>query len=206
MSHFTHINDSCLVSKLLVFQRWMSHGTVGHASCVSRPNAFFFPLYIWMCHSLFFQIWMSHIALLDTRHVTYEWFMSHTWIWDASCVSRPNAYINESWHTHEWVMAHTWMSHVTHMHLGRILCLASKCLFFYEWIMYGTHMNESWLTHARLETRDKRHDERASARMTHSHVCHDSFISVPWLIHICVMTHSRDTRQETWWACKCTHA
>jgi len=24
--------------------------------------------------------------------------------------------------------------------------------------------------------------------MTHSYVCHDSFISVPWLIHICAMT------------------
>ena len=107
MSQFTHINDSCLVSKLLVFQRWMSHGTVGHASCVSRPNAFFFPLYIWMCHSLFFQIWMSHIALLDTRHVTYEWFMSHTWIWDASCVSRPNA----CFFMNELCMAHIWMSH-----------------------------------------------------------------------------------------------
>jgi len=26
--------------------------------------------------------------------------------------------------------------------------------------------------------------------MTHSYMCHDSFIYVPWLIHICAMTHS----------------
>jgi len=26
--------------------------------------------------------------------------------------------------------------------------------------------------------------------MTHSYVCHDSFICVSWLIHMCVMTHS----------------
>jgi len=26
--------------------------------------------------------------------------------------------------------------------------------------------------------------------MTHSHVCHDSFTCVPWLIHMCAMTHS----------------
>jgi len=27
--------------------------------------------------------------------------------------------------------------------------------------------------------------------MTHSHVCHDSFTCVPWLIYVCAMTHSR---------------
>ena len=26
--------------------------------------------------------------------------------------------------------------------------------------------------------------------MTHSYMCHDSFIHVPWLIHTCAMTHS----------------
>ena len=26
--------------------------------------------------------------------------------------------------------------------------------------------------------------------MTRSHVCHDSFTCVPWLIHMCVMTHA----------------
>ena len=28
--------------------------------------------------------------------------------------------------------------------------------------------------------------------MTHSHVCHDSFTCVPWLIHMCAMTHVYD--------------
>jgi len=51
---------------------------------------------------------------------------------------------------------------------------------------HGTHMNESchiWMSHyASWLIR--------MCAMTHSYVCHDSFICVPWFIHMCAMTHS----------------
>ena len=52
------------------------------------------------------------------------------------------------------------------------------------------HPYETWLIHTCV--------------MTHSYVCHDSFLCVTWLIHMCDMTHS----YETWLIhmCDMTHS
>jgi len=103
--------------------------------------------------------------------------------------------MNESWHTYEWVMAHTWMRHGT----GPTPASLAAC-HLYEghdlfahvtWLIRDLFTCGIWL----IRMWD----------MSHSHVWHDSFISVSrysncrlirdvfsretWLIHMRDMTH-----------------
>jgi len=78
--------------------------------------------------------------------------------------------MNESWHTFEWVMAH----------MCNVIC--SNLLMAHSWMSHVTHLNESWHTCAMW------HVVASAARVDRIWCC--SFIRVPWLIHMCAMTHS----------------
>jgi len=101
--------------------------------------------------------------------------------------------MHETWHICEWVVAHIWMSHGTYMNES-----AHKTGHDSLYMMY-------WSASTRIVS-------CFICTMTHSYMCHDSFITdnmihfvwcigmhplescpvlyVPWLIHICAMTHS----------------
>ena len=143
------------------------------------------------------HIRMSHGAAMHVRqrcviHYIYElWHiygrvMAHIWMSHGTCM-------NESWcsvscaakvcHTlHQWVMAHIWMSHGTYIY---------ELWLTYEWVMAHTYpwvmaqrcMCDTgmwYITSLSHATRD----------ITHSYMCHDSCICVPWLIYVCPVTHS----------------
>jgi len=76
---------------------------------------------------------------------------------------------NESWHIYGWVMAHICMSR------GMSDALSMSRVAYHECVMSHT-MNETCHTRTR--------------HVTHVKTLHiASFIRVPWLIHMCAMTH-----------------
>jgi len=162
---------------------WMSHVT--HEWVMSHMNE--------SCHT-----WMSRVAHMNESHYkqmmhhgthlnelwhTHEWVMSHTWM---------SHLIFESWHTNEWVMAHTWTSHSVHMNesfdwatrsieiaLGRIhkdskrdpqkrpTLIHSLVECNFQIALKRIHMCVPWLI--------------CMCPVTHSNMCHDSFMCVPRL-------------------------
>jgi len=75
-----------------------------------------------------------------------------------------------------WVTPHRGMGHVTCASSSRALIALSSAVH----TAYGWVMSRAELRHVTCFTRG----------FTASHVWHDSFIRVPWLIHTCVMTLS----------------
>ena len=130
--------------------------------------------------------WMSHGTHINKSWHTYEWVMSHIWMGHGT-------HMNESWHTYEWVMAHICMSHGTHMnkswHTKCVPWRIHMCAM--TWVMANIVMSHIWGTHMR---------DCHMCAMTHSYVCHDSFICVPWPIHMCDMTHhTYEGLPYVWW-------
>jgi len=131
-------------------------------------------------------IWMSHGTYLNGSWHIYECVMAHIWM-------RHGTYINESWHIYEWVMAHIWMSHGTYK-TGHD---SSGCIPIHhtKWIMLSV-MNESWHIYEWVMVHIKQDTIRVDALQYIIYnescpvLCADSFIYVPWLIHICATTHS----------------
>ena len=116
------------------------------------------------------HIWMSHVTHMNESCHTYEWVMSHIWMSHVT-------HMNESRHTYEWVMSHIWMSHVTYMNeschtsgspshqppiAARLSCFLDRWHALLQYVIRLLH----------------------TCDMTHSHVWHDSFICVTWLIRI----------------------
>ena len=117
----------------------------------------------------------------ESHHThSYEWVTSHSFIWMDHITI---IHMNESHHTHayEWVTSHSliWMSHITLTHMNE-----SHHTHSYEWVTSHSFIGMSRVTHM-----NETHTHVIHA-MTHSCVCHDSFMCVPWLIHVCAMTHS----------------
>jgi len=135
--------------------------------------------------------------------------MSHTWM---SYVT----HINEACHTYEWVMSYIWMplfwwvpwpiykSDTTHLHVWHEPFTCVTCLHPHLTV----HVNGSCHTckwgrvtlingsrHVSIHslTCVSRHVSMESCHTyecPYSHECHDPFIRVTWLIHMCDMTHS----------------
>jgi len=139
ISHFKHMNDSCITPDvdeylcalclLAVCNAWVTHMNESYHT------------YEWV------------IAHMNESWHTYEHshgrVMSHIWM---SHGTRMNAsYMDESWHTHGWVilnnwmhMAHTWIRHVTHMNES---WHTFECVMSHAWLSHVTHMHESCHTH-----------------------------------------------------------
>jgi len=129
------------------------------------------------------HVWMSHVPRMNESCPTHEWLMGLP-EWKGHDRNMNEAYhtrgcalssmlvshvphINESRLVCEWVMSHIWMSHIPRM---KESCPKYKCVMSQIWMRHVPHMNE------------------AHPSMTPQ--WHDLFICVPWLIHMCVMTHS----------------
>ena len=163
----------------------------------------------------FCQIWMywcfhSYSVRYECKcahSVRSEWVMAHVWM-------SHGTRMHESWHTYEWVMAHVWMSHGTHVnehvyihqiwmywcsHSVRYEC---KCSHSVRYECAGVVFVHSYLKqhqyihisnhhlYIHIYSQIKMNNCTFTLAMTHSNVCHDSFIRVPWLMHTCAMTHS----------------
>ena len=99
------------------------------------------------------------------RHSLYETCCRYAWVMS-----------HVSWliYIHTWLF-HTW--DMTLSYLKRHSLFETCCT--YKWVM--SHQNVTWLIHL--------------CNISHSYVCHDSFICVTWLIHMCDTTHS-DLRHD----------
>ena len=105
-----------------------------------------------------------------------------------------DSHVNATWHTCEWVT-----THMTRMQKSIYVCIY---IYIYIWLyiyIYKTHMNESrhtWRACHGIRGCESWHTFtyasvwHDSITITHSHMRHDSFTRVPWLILICVMTHA----------------
>jgi len=128
-------------------------------------------------------------------------------------------------------ISHSWRISVP---VGKFLCLRMSLLtnelfMTYQWeamihvsvwMSHGTHENESWQTwneswHTWNESFEAGNE--GVGKIFHWYMCHDSFIYVPWFIHICAMTHSNELviRGRQWgrrkkvslrWLCAMTHS
>ena len=123
--------------------------------------------------------------------------------------------MNESWRTHWWVMGHKWRNHGTHFYTYTGLIPHGCRSLFGSFIIGSIKLQVSFAEYrlfyrALLQKRPIiQEKDRAVARewscgasgtcvpwlihmctMTHSHVWHDSLPYKTWLIHICAMTHS----------------
>jgi len=138
------------------------------------------------------KVHMSHVAHMKESWHTYERVTSQIWVsrfahmrWCREkvkgCMTCRNevkvhmshgTHMKEWWHTYEWVTSHICevMVHISH----------------------GTHMKESWhtcewVTSHTCVRRIAQTNRTHVCEVTHSYVCHDSFIWVPWLM--CTLTH-----------------
>ena len=133
--------------------------------------------HIWMCES----IRMRQLFSWDT----HEWVMAH--------ISMSHGtHINESWHTYQWVMAHMSTSIRMHESMRRHMS--------YSHVWQDTHRRRRESARA-PPTPSRPSPPSPHPRawpplpprlpIIHSHERHDSFLCVPWFIHVCAMTHSQ---------------
>jgi len=132
-----------------------------------------------------------------------KWVMSHIWMSMSHIRTSHVTHVNIIWmmrmrhsmHMNEY-STHSYMSHVTHMNESChtyewVMSHMNESCHTYEWVM--SHMNESCHTYEFVW-----HDLIVRVPwlihmcdMTHSYVCHDSFICVPWLTYKCVLHASQ---------------
>jgi len=108
-----------------------------------------------------------------------------------SCLNHVKCiYINESRRIYEWILydwgtLHTnefiYLCDMTHLYmwLPSFVCnVPQSCqMYIYKWVTSHIWMNSIWLRHVAHE-------------WIHSFVWRDSFICVPWLVHMCAMMNS----------------
>ena len=134
------------------------------------------------------HIWMSH-----GTHMNESW---HIWL-------SHGTHMNESWHmsttTLSYVgrihncLSHSYVTSLIHTCHDPFICdrthscvtwLMRMCNDKFLWMRPAWwHMEESlhiWMSHGTYE----------SWHIRMNHMCHDSCIYVPWLMHICAMTHA----------------
>jgi len=160
-------------------------------SWISTHEYHFEYLHTWISTREYrYSFWDIHVCDMTHFILLHAWFICVTWLIHLCDVTHSHLHVTCSWmswtthtescHTCDWVMSHIWMSHVAHM---------SESCHTHERVTihtreggYVTHMNESCHTHIWADVmRDYMCD------MTHSYVCHDPFICVTWLIHMCGM-------------------
>jgi len=205
MSHVTHTNES-----RHIFEWVTSHIQIN----VTHPQMLRFCSH-WneSRHTYERVMWVT--AHLHNWYVQYDSFMSATWCtwlvyivtWPI-CVSHSRMFRfcphrNESHHTYKrvtWVkcqcacaVTHNirwyyefsftlWVA--SHLHTSRVVShgiLTRESCHTYMWVTV--------VSHGTL-TRESCHTYMWVTAMTNAYVCPDSFLCVPWLIHMCAMTHS----------------
>ena len=164
---------------------WMSHGTwVSHGTWMSHGSQTY-----GACATI------SH-SVDESWHMScsYEWVMAHKCM--THVLDEKSWHMNESWHMSEsWHMNESW-----HTNSWQMCWVRNRGISVRTRGPFATHsvMNESWHTNVWHIC----HDSSTipwricvpwlvhMCDMTHSHVCHDPCIRVPWLIHRCSRTHA----------------
>jgi len=139
---------------------------------------------------------MAHIN--QSCHIN-EWVMSHVWM-------SPVTHMTESWHTYERVMSHIWMSHVAHINESANEDTSPQLYVWHysfksvTWLIDMCDMMCVWHDSLMCATHNVWYESLICAAfsiicvtspivmcdMTHSYVCHDSFICATRHIHKCV--------------------
>ena len=159
----------------------MSHIWMRHVTHMNEP-----------CHKYEWamsHIWMSHVTHMNESCQTYKWVLSHVWM-------SHGTYMNESWHVYEWVMSHIRMRHETNV---------KKDIFFYmpTNMMWMSHVTDV-LLYCNLTATLLQLCCNFAATLPQLYCNFTTFLhegwSVPWLIHVCVITFIRDmTRSYLTW-------
>jgi len=151
------------------------------------------------------------VQSIDVSCHTHEWVTSHAW---RSHFTRTN----ESFHTYGWVISHVWVisAHMRSKYACVCVCVRVYmyvCMYAYMtvcmldkdhwWFFLGvvagswascrcywTHV--CWQKHWKSDRDNPRVEIETECvcDMTLSHVWHDWFMCVTWLIHVCNMTDS----------------
>ena len=129
-------------------------------------------------HGAYVIAHLSMSRVIRVTHVTCVNESCHT----NSHVTR----VDESCRTCRWVMSHEWMSHDT---WRKGMAVMVRCDFG-KWVMSHTH-KLVWMSHGTSQgCRKTCHTWHiCMPHGTFMNECHDSFIRVPWRIHMCAMTH-----------------
>ena len=157
---------------------------------------------------------MSHIRMSHGTHTnesshTYEWIMSHIWMFYLSRLKRREA--DEALLqvqlgarvcdvTHSSVQHDSYLTHsfVCHDSFGCVTWLILMCNMNHSYKWHDSLVRVTWLVHMCDMTRSYVwHDSFLcvtwpirTSDMTHWYVWHDSFICATWLVHMCDMTRS----------------
>jgi len=128
---------------------------------------------------------MSHTCMSHVTHM-YESRHTHVWVTSHTCMSRVT-HMYDSCQIHVWVKSHTRISlrYLARMHSSTLCvfnCDKNESLTR-EIIICALRNNAAtkW-THALFCFARRWMNHMCD--MTHSYVWHDSFVCVPWLIHI----------------------
>jgi len=158
------VQNSC--ETWLVHMCAMTHSCVCHASfmCVMNHSC--------VCHDSFMCVsWLLNVRDLTHTYVTRLCeFMRNL----AQVVS----HIYELCHEHRGVITLTWMFVTWLIYLWRDFV---RSHFIGMWLIHMCAMTHIYVTRLCEVT--------FLWDVNHSYVCHDSFICVPWLIHMSIMTH-----------------
>jgi len=145
-----------------------------------------------------------HDSLIRDMSRSYEtWHVYVTWVIHMRHDTFILACLINMWHDSlPWPIRVRAMTH-SYVCNDSFICvpwLIHMCAMTHSHVRYGILIFGSVFAYFRVSSR-LMHD------MTHSHMCHDSFAHVTWLIHICDTSHSyvwhNSFRCVTWLICTC---
>jgi len=139
-----------------------------------------------VCHVSFACVpWLLHM-FFSWNPTFYYSFISVPWLIPPVLWLIPACAMTHSPTSHDSFICVPWLNHLcamTHSHVCH-----DDSFTRVSWLTGVVHAVVSGVA-----TKENPHP------MTHSYVCNDSFICVPWLIHMCAMTHSNECHDCQVW-------
>jgi len=162
-------HDSFIYAPWLIYICTMTHSYAHHDSFICET---------WLCHtcvmtnsyvhhdSFICASWLIHMCTIPS--LIHVCTVTHSYVRHDSFIRAPwLGYVSAMTHSYNWWdvwdMVHIWISHDTRM---------TKSCLTYEWVMVRIWMS---------------HDEMFEIWFIHT--WQDPLTCVPWLIHMCAMTH-----------------
>jgi len=169
------MNETLHIHERVMAHVWRSRGTYVKESCpISKPDQQFgMSVYLWTSHSTFTNESRdihggvtAHIHMKESWHICAMKRSRHILKRSCHILKRSRHILKRSRH----ILKRS--CHI--LNPGQQFEMLA-----YLWSSHGTYIKESWhIPVTRLIY---------TYTMTHSYMCHDSFIHVPWLIHMCAM-------------------